>query len=196
MEDKRTWDCVKSPSKQLLCTTLLLRTIFCSALGSSRRPPTSPSNVVAKKSPHFHPFCSKSNFVWGGRGGVASFSNITGKVPTLLTSIVEGQKKKINKTTTLHVHHPFFLLTWKFLISCACSMDLVNTVFLFSYFQIRYFPIQPQRISLTFNKMKVSKINEVWNSVNSLFKTFLVMFGLLSSKILLPRQHEVTSFLY
>ena len=88
MEDKRTWDCVKSPSKQLLCTTLLLRTIFCSALGSSRRPPTSPSNVVAKKSPHFHPFCSKSNFVWGGRGGVASFSHITGKVPTLLTSIV------------------------------------------------------------------------------------------------------------
>ena len=67
------------------------------------------------------------------------------------------------------------------------SMDLVNTVFLFSYFQIRYFPIQPQRISLTFNKMKVNKINEVWNSVNSLFKTFLVMFGLLSSKILLPK---------
>ena len=89
MEDKRTWDCVKSPSKQLLCTTLLLRTIFCSALGSSRRAPTSPSNVVAKKSPHFHPFCSKSNFVWGGRGGVASFSHITGKVPTLLTSIVD-----------------------------------------------------------------------------------------------------------
>ena len=88
MEDKRTWDCVKSPSKQLLCTTLLLRTIFCSTLGSSRRPPTSPSNVVAKKSTHFHPFCSKFNFVWGGRGGVASFSNITGKVPTLLTSIV------------------------------------------------------------------------------------------------------------
>ena len=97
MEDKRTWDCVKSPSKQLLCTTLLLSTIFCSALGSSRRPPTSPSNVVAKKSTHFHPFCSKSNFVWGGRGGVASFSNITGKVPTLLTSIV---RKKSNEKVT------------------------------------------------------------------------------------------------
>ena len=78
----------KRPSKQLLHRTLLLRTIFCSALSSFRRPPTSPSNVVAKKSTHFHPFCSKFNFVWGGRGGVASFSNITGKVPTLLTSIV------------------------------------------------------------------------------------------------------------
>ena len=90
MEDKRTWDCVKSPSKQLLRRTLLLRTMFCSALGLYRRPPppTSPSNVVAEKSTHFHPFCSKFNFVWGGRGGVTSFSNITGKVPTLLTSIV------------------------------------------------------------------------------------------------------------
>ena len=88
MEDKRSWDCVKSPSKPLLRTTLLPRTIFCSALGSSLRPPTSPSNVVAIKSAHFHPFCSKFNFVWGGGGGVASFSNITGKVPKLLISIV------------------------------------------------------------------------------------------------------------
>ena len=71
----------------MLCRTLLLTTIFCSALGSSRRLPTPPSNVVTKKSTHFHPFCAKFNFVWGGRGGVASFSNITGKVPTILTSI-------------------------------------------------------------------------------------------------------------
>ena len=56
-------------------------TIFCSALGSSRRPPTSPSNVVVKKTPHFHKFCSKFNFVWGGKGGVASFSYISGKGP-------------------------------------------------------------------------------------------------------------------
>ena len=98
MEDKRTWDCVKTPSKQLLRRTLLLRTIFCSALGLYRRPPprpsTSPSNVVAEKSTHFHPFCSKFNFVWGGRGGVTSFSNITGKVPTLLTSIVAKVEDK------------------------------------------------------------------------------------------------------
>ena len=56
-------------------------TIFCSALGSSRRPPTSPRNVVAKKPAHFHPFCSKFNIVWGGRGGVASFSYISEKGP-------------------------------------------------------------------------------------------------------------------
>ena len=39
-------------------------------------PTTSPSNVVAEKSTDSHPFCSKFNFVWGGRGGVTSFSNI------------------------------------------------------------------------------------------------------------------------
>ena len=89
MEDKRSWDCVKSPTKQLLRRTLVLMdNFFCSTLGLYRRLPTSPSNVVLKKSTHFHPFCSKFNFVWGWRGGVTSFSNITGKVPTLLTSIV------------------------------------------------------------------------------------------------------------
>ena len=71
----------------MLCRTLLLTIIFCSVLGSSRRLPSPPSNVVTKESTHFHPFCAKFNFVWGGRGGVASFSNITGKVPTILTSI-------------------------------------------------------------------------------------------------------------
>ena len=48
--------------------------------------PTSPppSNVLPPKK-----FSSKFNFVLGGRGGVTRFTNITGKVPTLLTSIVE-----------------------------------------------------------------------------------------------------------
>ena len=90
MEDKRTWDCVKNPSKLLLLRTLLPTTIF--FIGSKFIPsdPTSPlplpppSNVLAPKK-----FCSKFNFVLGGREGVTSFTNITGKVPTLLTSIVE-----------------------------------------------------------------------------------------------------------
>ena len=51
--------------------------------------PPPPSNVVAPKNTNFHPFCSKFNFVLGGRGGVTSFTIITGKVPRLLTSIVE-----------------------------------------------------------------------------------------------------------
>ena len=46
--------------------------------------PPPPSNVLAPKK-----FSSKFNFVLGGRGGVTRFTNITGKVPTLLTSIVE-----------------------------------------------------------------------------------------------------------
>ena len=55
-----------------------LRQYFRSPLGTSRHllPPTPPSNVVAKKSTHFHPYCSQFNFVWGGRGEVANFSNI------------------------------------------------------------------------------------------------------------------------
>ena len=88
MEDKRSWDCVKSPTKQLLRRTLVLMDNFLFNSGFIPSSPTSPSNVVLKKSTHFHPFCSKFNFVWGWRGGVTSFSNITGKVPTLLTSIV------------------------------------------------------------------------------------------------------------
>ena len=91
MEDKRTWECVKNPSKLLSRRTLLLTTIFLSALSSyphpalpHSRPPPPPRKVLAPKN-----FCSKFNFVWGGRGGVTRFTNITGKVPTLLTSIVE-----------------------------------------------------------------------------------------------------------
>ena len=89
MEDKRTWECVKNPSKLLSRRTLLLTTIFLSALSSYPHPPlphspAPPRNVLAPKK-----FCSKFNFVLGGRGGVTSFTNITGKVPTLLTSIVE-----------------------------------------------------------------------------------------------------------
>ena len=71
--------------------------------GSSCRPSTPPARVhpvislvplqwfiqcYGQKSNHFHPWCSKFNFVWGGWGGVASFTNFSRKVPTLLTSIV------------------------------------------------------------------------------------------------------------
>ena len=82
--------CEKSPSKQLLRGTLLLRAIFWFGFAFIPSFPYSPLQCCGQKSTHSltHPFCSKFNFVWGGRGGVASFSNITGKVPTLLTSIV------------------------------------------------------------------------------------------------------------
>ena len=60
--------------------------------GSSCRSPNSPQQwfiqCYGQKSDHFHPWCSKFNFVWGGWGGVASFTNISREVPTLLTSIV------------------------------------------------------------------------------------------------------------
>ena len=73
MEDKRTWDCVKKPFQAILLLrrTLLLRRIFCSALGSSRSVPTSPSNVVAKKAlifTHFAP--NLTLFGVGGEGSL------------------------------------------------------------------------------------------------------------------------------
>ena len=52
-----------------------------------------PSKFVAKKA-IIPPICSKFNFVWGGRGGVASFTNITEKVATRLTSIVASIQGK------------------------------------------------------------------------------------------------------
>ena len=67
MGDKRTWDCVKKP---VTYSTLLLMTIFLSALGSSHHPPTPASNVVAKKSTHFHPLCSRLTL--SGVGGEGS----------------------------------------------------------------------------------------------------------------------------
>lgn len=48
--------------------------------------PSSPQQCCAPKRNYFHPFCSKFNIVWGG-GGVASFTNISGQVLTLLTSL-------------------------------------------------------------------------------------------------------------
>ena len=67
-------------------------TIFLTALGSSRRPPLppapTPSNTVAKKKAVISTRLKKFNFVWGGTGEVATFTNIAEKVPTLLTSTV------------------------------------------------------------------------------------------------------------
>ena len=66
--DKRTWNCVKKP---VTYSTLLLMTIFLSALGSSHHPPTPSSNVVAKKSTHFHPLCSRLTLSGvGGKGSL------------------------------------------------------------------------------------------------------------------------------
>ena len=68
--------------RKTLLRTLLLMTIFWLALGSSRRGPIPPQQCFG------HPCCAKFNFIWGGRGGFTSFTNITGKVLTLLTFFV------------------------------------------------------------------------------------------------------------
>ena len=53
--------------RKTLPRTLLLMTIFWSALGSSRRGPIPPPQQCCG-----HPCCAKFNFVWGGRGGEVS----------------------------------------------------------------------------------------------------------------------------
>ena len=87
IEDNRTWDCVKKPVEAIVTQDPAPKDNFLFGFGFIPSSSHSPQQCCNQKSTHFHPFCAKFNFVWGGRGGVASFSNITGKVPTILTSI-------------------------------------------------------------------------------------------------------------
>ena len=56
-------------------------------------PPLPPAMLWPEKAV-ITPICSKFNFVWGGREEVASFTNITEKVATLLTSTVASIQGK------------------------------------------------------------------------------------------------------
>ena len=86
---QRTGDTVERLSQVILHKTLLVTRILWWALDLSIHPPTSTRQCYDPKRTHFHPFCSKFNIVWDGRGEVPSFTNITRKVPTLVMSIVE-----------------------------------------------------------------------------------------------------------
>ena len=100
MGDKGTWDCVEKPVRQrytpidnfLICFGFIPSFSHSPQQWLILSSPYSPQKWLiqcyGQKSNHFHPWRSKFNFVWGGWGGVASFTNISRKVPTLLTSIV------------------------------------------------------------------------------------------------------------
>ena len=100
MEDKRTWDFLKARCRFARLATCSKSTCekkpfqvnandnFLIGFGFiPSSPPPPPRQCFVQKSALFYPFCSKFNFVWGGREGVSSFTNITGKAPTLLTYI-------------------------------------------------------------------------------------------------------------
>ena len=90
-------------------------TIFLSPLGTSHRPPTPPPPaMLCPKKAVIPPICSKFNFVWSVRGGIASFTNITEKVAALLTSscslysgkgtLFLGPKTQIQPPFRGHIH--------------------------------------------------------------------------------------------
>ena len=88
IEDKRTLDCVNKPFPAIVRQDSAPKDKFSFGFGFVLSSPYLPQQFCGQKSTQFHPFCSKFNFVWGGRGGIASFSNITGRVPTFLPCIV------------------------------------------------------------------------------------------------------------
>ena len=93
----------KSPSTWLLHTSTTPNDIFWIGFGVIPSSPYSPPAMLWPKKQSFPPICSKFIFVRGGRGGVATFTNITEKVPTILTSTVlskifmQIEKKKLKK---------------------------------------------------------------------------------------------------
>ena len=103
MEDKRTWDTVEKP---------FLITIFGSALDSPLHPSTPLWQFCDPKWTHFHPFCLDLNFVWGGRKEVASFTDTTWKVPTLLTLTVGFSFSCGKPHFCLCNHHVEFQKSW------------------------------------------------------------------------------------
>ena len=87
-KDTDTDTCVKKPFQVIVTLDSALDDNFLIGFGFiTSPPPPPPRQCFGQKSTLFYPFCSKFNFVWGGREGVSSFTNITGKVPTLVTSI-------------------------------------------------------------------------------------------------------------
>ena len=84
-------------------------------LGSCH-PSTPPrQQCCGQKSTHFHPWCPKFNFVWGGREGVASLTNTTGKVPSLLTSTARLIENNLSPNYLLHVCSCPRLTLWRVL---------------------------------------------------------------------------------
>ena len=96
---------------------------------------------------------------------------------------VSGKKAigLVNKTT-MHSFFFFFTflshrcmtVTWNVLILCACFMVYVNTTQKFSFFFLNLDMVlsdsTPENFTNIWLKMKLNKINEVWNNVNSLLK--------------------------
>ena len=67
-------------------------------------PPAMVHPMLSPKKQSFSTWRSKFNFVWGGWGGVASFVNISRKVPTLLTSIVATTNEPLTALQSLEFH--------------------------------------------------------------------------------------------
>ena len=138
--------------------TLLLMTIFWSALDSSHHSPTPSQQCCGQKKHSFPPMVFKINFVWGGRGGVTSFTNITGNVLTLLTSIVPIRGWP---AIALRYHHTATLTHNNLLLHGFYSQDRSSVPPRFHYW-IDYLKSEPLFIAWTSIKFKSAFLHVQW----------------------------------
>ena len=104
MDDKRTWDCVKKPFQAIVPQDSALKDNFLLGFGFIPSSPHLPQQCCGQKKHSVSPILLQIQLCLGWEGRFASFSNITGKVPTLLTSIVgllAGAKSSCNLRDTL-----------------------------------------------------------------------------------------------
>ena len=86
MEARETWDCVEKSFQVTVTYDSTPNDNSWISFGFIS-PPPSPQQYCGQMADSFRPTLLKIQLYLSWRGGVASFTNITGKVPTPLTSI-------------------------------------------------------------------------------------------------------------
>ena len=87
MEARETWDCVEKSFQVTVTYDSTPNDNSWISFGFISPPPPLPPAILWPKNDSFRPTLLKIQLYLSWRGGVASFTNITGKVPTPLTSI-------------------------------------------------------------------------------------------------------------
>ena len=138
--------------------------------------PSSPHSLqqcCGQKKHSFPPIVLKINFVWGGRGGVTSFTNITGNVPTLLTPILptRGWQPLLSISHTATLTHNNLLLNG-FYSQARSSVPLKISLTRPLVIQLKYCPVLPSLYKVDYyyyyNELIIWKVNPLviaWTSI-------------------------------